>query len=643
MAGYAYRINGEFLDLHAEQEVSFSVESALLSDSILPGILSMPSSLPLTSRNKRLLGNLNLLDFWDYEGKYNCELWLEGNYFRSGFITINGSDDKDADITFSEFDAEKQFDNKSLQDLEYPVYDIAINREDNEAPLPDFYPEILARLENDYDGEKDWVTPTIYNINAEGILDKLIDGESSEPADRGRHQNLIYLGTVSSNTGGYTINFDLNGYYFIFNPTSVVNLRYSEKNSFSAFLYLEFVMKKVFDSLGLKIDYNKLSFSEYKNLIIYTNRAICFWANIDFLTQYSNERFYEDKIDIKQFVPDVSIKDFLLNIKNLFCLVYVPDYLSDTVSIKCKSDIIAEMQEIDISDKAQPFDKWEKSSYEIYKAITYGRFVERPDIPETKDLQFIGNYANTAALPADATDKQYCYLTDEDKLMQYNAGTALWTELAKNGINGTVNAYFEKNATKKLDTNVDTPKNASFMPREIELYGEDAVNEPEFQKGRFRLYVPTLPYSLTTDASIVDNGPNDNGKMSNLFLMFYRGLQDSVFLDDFYGPQTWQYPFASIDAKPAFWDGTAPDEYDATLEMFGEKGIYERFHKKWMTMFTKTRTVYATINIHAHEISMILNSKLRIQNASFITKKITFKASPSQIKPCKAEMYQIMQ
>lgn len=635
MAGYALRLNGTFLDVFAEQEVSFSVESSLLSDSILPGVLSLPFSLPLSQKNKQLLGNLNLLEYWEYDTIYECELWMEGNYFRSGRIIINSADKASADITFSEFDSEKQFDTVTLQDLDFPKYDISIERTDKEAPLPAFYDELKARLQDDYTGERDFVSPTVYNESADGTNEAF-------PYDKNEAAALrMYLQNFYAN--------DFSVQYLDFDSLLTSKGKYYANNAVSLFLYNNYVLQKVFNKFNVVILENYLAAGEFSKLILYTNRAINlfnFDKSLTYMVDFYPDRpaynmlprFYEDVVNVAEFAPKISITAYLKGLKNLFNLVYDYNKQNKTVSIRNRSNVIAEMQEIDVTELSANFTKWTNSKADIHTNIIYTKFQDRIKEIITKDYNFKGS---VDVLPGTANDNDLYYLTTDDKCYVYKSANSAFEKVIENGINGTEDGYFP-DKSKTLDLSCDVALNSVNIEHKPKLKVSGFALPPAYANFVYRLCCPVVNASIKTKNAIIDNTEH-NDYIQSLIFMFYRGMVSSTY--DTYDTSNldFEFPYASVDAKPAFWNGTDSDQYNESLEMFGPKGIYQRHHKKWMDYFTKTRQVDIDIRIHAHQIDMLLNNKIRVQSASFITKKLTFKASPSQIKPCKAEMYQIMQ
>ena len=646
MAGYALRINDRFLDLHAGQEVSFTLEAPLLSDSILPGVLSLPFSIPLSQANKQILGNIDLLDYWEYDTKYACELWMEGNYFRSGTIVINNADIDSANITFSEYDAAAEFEDTSLQDLDFPEYDISNRVSAAQTLLPDIYEDIISRNYDEYEGEKDFVTPTVFNPNANGILEN-VRNESGVPYFKdGFWQNYFIKGDIDITISGYHFSpYNFNGFPVPedYNGSTI----WFVPNCLSLFLYVNYILKKVFQHIGYEINENLFDRDELNTLIAYSNRAIVAANEMQVAVPYNTWtkfKFYEDVIKVAEFAPGMNISDFLKALKNTFNLLYSTDYSNKTISIRNRSEIIESLEELDITDISHPYTQWSDSKYGSYKALKYAGGQRDERSVDESTFIFKGNTDDINAITG-AADKDTYYETASGNTYYRDESKNEWKILCSGGKDAFYDLYLAKKA-KTLDMLTDpcySGQNYAFAP--VYTYEDIDLFKTTDDARAFRIVVPKVNYSLTTRQSIVDNLESDNGKTENLILLFYRGMKAGQYdnnVDAVYN-QPFEYPYASSDAKEPAFGGIQPDTYKYSLEMFGPKGIYEKFHKSFINFFQKTRQVDFTVTINSFNYEKLFNHKLRIKNASLLCKKITFKASPSQLKPCKAEMYQIMQ
>ena len=97
-----FKIAGEFLDLTPGFTVPIEWQSGLFSDEfVLNGISTLPITFPFTGKNKRLLQYFNIIENNLKNLQVNCELWLAGNLWCTGELTV-GVKGETFDTDFSE-------------------------------------------------------------------------------------------------------------------------------------------------------------------------------------------------------------------------------------------------------------------------------------------------------------------------------------------------------------------------------------------------------------------------------------------------------------------------------------------------------------------------------------------------------------
>ncbi|NJO92112.1 MAG: hypothetical protein HC831_26425 [Chloroflexia bacterium] len=89
---YGLRINSAFLDLLPESSISLELNNPIFADDIIPGSFSLPFDLPLTDRNRQVLGYPELLNLSGRPAVKirNVELWILGIPWRSGELILRG-------------------------------------------------------------------------------------------------------------------------------------------------------------------------------------------------------------------------------------------------------------------------------------------------------------------------------------------------------------------------------------------------------------------------------------------------------------------------------------------------------------------------------------------------------------------------
>jgi hypothetical protein len=615
MAGYALKKGNTWLSLFPEQSIIVSKETGLFADTVLPGMVSFPTSLPVTKINVQAFGNIHNLAVFNYPEKITgIHFYLEGSLTAIGSLIINNVSPDAFDVTFTEWDNLGEIDKIMLQDIAWPVYDVTTSNADV-VSLPTFHQMLVDRAINgaNEDGIKDFVAPTVYNPaavpttqwewfhNWSGHAPYLV----SMPFQNNWHNDsyAIPLGT----TGG--------GAFYAYLPNVV-----------SLFTYANWVMEKAWSHLGFKIAYSKLKEGELDNLLIYSNRAISLFNMDQFVGSgnglYSPRkiRFYESSFDVKEFLPNVSLLKFLEAFQKTFNLQFIVNHERSLVRIECRNDKIVNPNVVDISQYANKYTSWNNQNEAKYSGLKYERqreadtpkYIYKGDLPAVGSLPVSGNAAS-----------DMYFVVDEYSGYAWDAIQQIWEKVFTNETDGIVDLHTINDSAISLAADVADNNTRHLIEQKHGNYNT--------QLGTFSKTVQTgtVNRPLTTKKAIFDLYAQDNTSPEMIFL-FYRGILPGVF----------DMPVATSEAEIRDPSDAVMAEFDSSLEMFGEKGIYNRFHKAWM-QFTKTsRPVTMQLDIPIYTLSKVMNNIVRIDGQQYLIAKATITATPNAVKSVKTELLQ---
>ena len=649
MAGISFYINNEKLVLNPGQKISISIDSILLTEKTLTGAISLPFDIPNNSYNREILKiSSTLMTFEEYQ-EAPCNVYLGGNFWKGGYIYINRHDSKNINILYTEINSDEQFNNNLLKVIDLPL----ITRLPSQSPETNIINEaIRERANNIYpNDEKDFICPTIYNIQA------------------GEHLKPLYPVTFSSDetnlverNTNYFQNLYENGNYFIYSGVEQEYLTesYRNRNFISPFFYVNYILKHLFKKLNFTLAKNKLEESDLQNLIVYNTKGFIYASHEEYFTTDRppfilvprgtiNEsiRFFK----LSDFLPDIIFSDFLASIKTTANLIYLFNYTDKTVNIVCKNDLIKSFKIIDISEISSPYE-----SYEYQKAPKqpYGVFYAKKDdaILESHfklDGYFYKGWVSSFAnLPSQNNSYFDYYVVNQTINLKDYYPIYFWAE---NNTWQQLNVDVYSNI-RPYDVNIEKEQKEQSK---IQILADTSVVRINTRKWIWHLDFSyewkTHYYCPAIDAPLQNEKHNSNQfaanvskpNISSVHLLFYRGKVNNSWGDP--------YPFANRNrflpthiSPEGEVTGFTKNGTEHSLEIDGPDGLFEKFYKNWFS-FTKSLTNLATYNIR-FSAAQILNddvfiNTLQINGKRFIISKLTITADVNKIYPCKTEMYQI--
>ncbi|HRH57397.1 MAG TPA: hypothetical protein PLS10_07080 [Chitinophagales bacterium] len=636
MAGIAFYINNEQLQLSSEQKISISLENPLLSDKTIPGAVSFPFNIAASATNKRLLNISDTLMSFDEYQNIKCHCYLGGNLWRAGYLIINTHSAKSINITFTEFNSEEDFDDKTLQDLDFPILDsseVFYDQVTEERSL--LHSQLNARAYRNWDTygitEKDFVCPTVFNV-------KTLD--------------------VTNNVGFQ--NVYAKGKYVPDFTTELNN------NTISPFLFVNYVIEKLFKFFNLKVEKNILKKDDLDDLCLYTNKAIIMYTEYVYDPSLHNYCiFMESSINLKEYAPLCSLTDFLTALKKSFNLAYFINWGNKKVDIICKSDVLKNNKIVNITNIAEPFENMAyKNSFKSITSVVYAKQTDAIITDDENRFSLKGyNYKGWLLYGEDIpdiphkTNDYYIQIIlgyntiDTHNIFYYDADGTWKTLKPRVKDSRPYDVYFTNDKKEnKLELGIDT----TVVRINSTLYNLSHADEPDTieEINLYKYFCPAVDIGIATNKSFFGN-KTDIDVDNTIRLLFYRGMRQEI-NDGGYFPYANRNEFDFIVENPGVPDDdndTSPapvvkffNEFEHSLEIDGPKGLWQKFHVEWQEFLSKLSRL-ATYNVRWSAAQLqdesIFQDFLQINGNRFIASKITITADVNTIYPCKTEMYQI--
>jgi hypothetical protein len=628
MSGYAIRIGSHWLDLFPDQEITYTRESGLLADTVLPGLVTFPIAIPVTRTNTLALGNIHNLQVFEYPEKISDAYFdIDGRLEARGIVIINGSSAIRIDITFTEWDAAGMLDEVTLPKIPgWPVYDVSINRTDVDAPLPQFYADLKYRAINGKSptNVRDFQAPTIHNPGAEVITEYPFTYILGSASLKTAFQNLW-------KDGEYAILLDSDNAY------GYPNYCYTP-NPISLFPYATWLMEKVWQYLGYRITYNRLAEGDWKDILLYSSRAnILFNADQELIypfmgayTQYK-ARFYDDEFNLANYVPDVSLRAFLEAFQRIFNLKYDINAYRGEVQILCRADLLTQPAITDLSAHTEPYDQWKNDNFAKYSGIEFAEH----DNGEQK-LTYRGTVESYLLLPTDAADGDLYYIEDKNWAWYFQSIDKTWKMATTPGADlnrGRQQLYTDSSRQARNLTS-----GAAMVPNlSLQEYTQ-VIAEGPFEHGSTigpkNYHVPSIEKGLSTAKSVPDREPMEGGSQE-IILMLFRGIDEPNGID---------YPRATLEGGKRINLPPFPGDYqatsDASLETFAPNGIYNTFHRRWMNFVRTARPVTFSYHGPLYKLAQAMSKPVKIHNSVFFISKATVSATPHRVTRIKIETLQ---
>lgn len=576
-----FRVNNESLDVGKDLRIRLSLISPLFSGEIGYNSQSFSFTLPNSPRNRRLLGFPDLITQKNVSFDVSADLWLGGNYFDSGSLRVSPAG------PYSPFQVVfllgisplvVSLAEKSLHDYTYDGIRAISSNPQSFQGNDDMVAHANAAAASDIDSY-DYTffpikNPSFYLMPAFG---------GPLPGDNG-YMNYWQAGSFIHSEAGYNAGIG----------PFITNLVPQP--------YLLYIMRSLIEEEGYSLaDSDWTLDSEIKTLTIYNTYSLddTLWS-YPFGPTLFNAHWYKTDIDLKNHVPDISAKDFILGICRNFNLA--PIIKRKKLTLLPKKDLVVSTDQTDWRDKC----------------ITYSH-----------------GYENAPG---------YSFFSDQDEEDLLNGSNYVQSE-GPGEIHGTVDTYADlpvspanglRYYVKDSNTLYLSGQSGSWVGEGYYLFPvlhEDGAEDKPSPVSTTETYNDTWHDSYVWRIPYTDQlGNSENYFLIDVpfaaRLLFYRGLVT----DD---PTPGAYPQATCDDKLG--------AFNYSLFWHGDKGLYETWWKPWLDKLLRFRPITTQMKLDLVDLlNLAWETKVRIRaeegEATGFMRKIDIEISQDSIKPASVEI-----
>ena len=564
------RIQNKSLDL-GKVSVTFQLTSPIFNE---VGSFSYPFTLPNTSKNKMLLGFLHRVNNSTYPVAAMADIFVNGLFWKNGelYVTESNKDYIKVHFTLGEGYFYNRINVLGLKDLDLGG----------------------SRNVADYSGAGvNDVFSLAYNSNYPDC-----DFTLFEINNRNFYKDTDYH-EIHNNYDNLAVNK--------YDKDLLMNV---ENNTFIPFVYLNYVIKKIFSQLNISINYNFIDFdSEFMQMVIYNNVGVnTFIDDAGTISIRQNESF-----DLLNHVPDISVSEFFKVLQNTFGIYIISNEYTNSVNIIRLKDILLN-NSIRVFDKDYSISKIKQNTYDglsltwkfdstdsYHKGGLHGIEPKSIDISR---YNFLGNRVNGVGLIGTGNLGD-CYFLENKFLYavkEYHFSIAYGNEW--------VLAW-------------DTSKSNAFCDFKIGKGGLKITPQATL----FRCYNSFL--SALQKGNITDL-PGDFNSFDLRFLL-YRGMVEQTV-----GGDTFDKPYGSSASR---FNGY---EWEYSLYWHGSAGLYEMFWKEIIEFHQNTHEASFQMLLNPSDFKRIdFSRKYRFANANWLFSKIKFTVSEKGISPARIEAFKV--
>lgn len=578
-------VNSEALDLPNDATITIDEESPVFEKDSIPGGYSFPFTLPITPRNRRILGFPERIE---KAGVMSTEQPFQ--LFHAGVLRLSGT------ISIKEAGSS------------YKAYLVVGSGS--------FAPRIKDKKLKDLDlgGERTWEWLDEYAYpESDFALFPIYNGiyfEATEPEAGYTPTNDNYINLWS---GGVFYN----------DPEATFAI--------CPFPFLGYLIRRIFSQYGFQIMGNVIeSNADFRDLCLYTNFDITQadtaveMVEVFMGTNQYGDEIYEtvpqttitrviDTFNLVDCLPDMLITDFLLSLRNLLNISFVFDK-NDRVWIIQRQDLVFSSVERDITGEMVGIPS-------VTSPVTTSGFKLSWEIDE-HDLLFRDGYKKI--------DDVLNLL--KDPVLDFTELAAITPELNEIRFVGIMDAYYQY--AKVGETNVYQWQQygiglQNYLDGDMEEVFETKISTLLMATYQIGESAPTMRMPHT------DQLRNSIEKAAyqefTARLLFYRGMQ----LDSDENP----YPMGSNDNL----DNTGTLLEGKSLELkwngdYGFYGLYQILWKKYLTWWMSRKQVAWTVKDPS---ALAFDKKYAIEGKHYLLKKRTVNLTMRGIEPGECEFYTV--
>jgi hypothetical protein len=570
------KIKGQSLRLFPESALSFEQYNALFQKEVGAEGFSYPIDIP-TEENNIIFGFVENPQSTGYFKDYDCDLTIENSTRRAVFSILKASPSRYTCSIFIGLFPKKLLD-KSLPELGLGGVRII---EDMIAHANSNLTETVDTA--DYTFFPIW-NPHFYYIsdteNAQGDFAGVINAYADN--------SFIPKSEIVDDNGTITVN----------------------TNTLVPFPYIVFVLKQIATLFNKNLTGSFIADADIKQL--------CIINTYDLMGQYPD---YSNQIDLRNHVPDMTIRDFLNEIIIKFNIAI--NITSDSMSFNFKADALTELEDSNYTDVTEADPTLEPFVIKEVKGFTFSSEIDDNDsaIKEfakytVPDGRLTGIVTFKNQLPNPSVINEFYYVVYDNAF--FKATISGGNHTTYEDVQGIKNAatYLVGDGGEKIESKSSTLMLQKHIPNvseypEIAGYG-------------------LCPNELVSGISVGLNFNTDKLNQFPLKFLFYRGLQPN------YDNQ--MVPLGTNDV----WNAQNQKVGNLTLQWYGTYGLYERLHKRWVLKLESAKAINYNIVFKSEHLANINFFKpKRIDNQRILIEKINYAITPDGIQKATARTVKI--
>ncbi|RYD78050.1 MAG: hypothetical protein EOP53_11900 [Sphingobacteriales bacterium] len=579
-------INDEILDLTPGTSIRFELVSPLFNINYITAAYTFPFTLPLTPRNKRILGFPHIINNKSsLTKKHTVRIKVLDHAF-DGILVVNRTGKRDISVSY--YSQEKSFasviEKKKLGEMSL-------------GGVRHFGATTMDIVNH----AKATTTGTIKDYDYVFFP----------------YQNPDFYGDLNPDFDGIVNKWDFVNNTFYSNATSY----FTQPNHYnlSPCIYAFYLLRQCFEEHGITVKGSIFTDEELMQLVIYNNYALDKKLSpSDYTNVYSND------IDLRNHVPEMTIQEFLIEIRKPFFLNFLFSFNKQEVEVVTIRDVLASNKYKDWTKKlsAEDLELTQNDDGYIFRFERDGNDGITPVSDFTKN-KIIGNLEiwNTVPFPGHWDDSG---------------------ELFELRLHEPTNQYYVRSKVSRFTGNLAelwklfsenlAPYKVGDGAEEINVKFSPWLQIPTVISGDY----PSIPTIKNTGYSEIYNEDEQEKPAFGTRLTFYRGMKTHgegeypLASSVNYWKMDFHYPsiFESLGNYSLFWSNAA--------------GLFTQWYEKWIEALISHKALRFKLKLSITDIfNFSFKDKIRIQENEYLVKRLSFSASEKGISPVEAEMHRL--
>ncbi len=570
------KIKGQSLWLFPDSALSFEQYNALFQKEVAAEGFSYPIDIP-TKENNILLGFVEDPQSTGLFKDYECDLTIENSTRRGVLSILKASPSR---YTCSIFIGlfPKMWLDKSLKNLGLGGIRV----------VGDMITHANSTLTETVD-TADYVFFPVWNPAFYRISDsQTAQGDFAEVVNAYNGSTFITPSIITDPDGTSTIN----------------------TNTLVPFPYLVYILKQIAHLFGKNINGSFIVDADIKQL--------CLINTYDLIGQYPD---YSNQIDLRNHVPDITIRDFLNELITKFNIAI--HITADSIAFNFKTDALTALEDANYTNVTEADPTLEPFTIKEVKGFTFSSEIDDDD---SAIREFAKNTVRDGLITGNVTFKNQLptpSVWGEVYFVIYDNG--FFRATTHGGDHTTYTEVFdiENAATYKVGDGGEKieSKSSTLM---LQKHIPNVSPYPEISN------YGICPNTLVPGISVGLNFNTDKLNQFPLKFLFYRGLQPN------YDNQL--IPLGTNDV----WNAQNQKVGNLSLQWYGEYGIYNRYYKKWVLKMENAKSINYNILFKSHHLANInLSKPKRIDNQRILIEKINYAITPDGIQKATARTVKI--